>query len=89
MPVVVVLPGLIAVALEGTTIPSLEGDRSRAYPSMLSLLPNGILGLTFAALRAFPPRGGPRLGRAGGSNGSREAHSRTTVTSNSPPNYDN
>jgi len=52
MPVVVVLPGLIAVALEGTTIPSLEGDRSRAYPSMLSLLPNGILGLTFAALVA-------------------------------------
>ena len=53
MPVVVVLPGLIAVALEGTTIPSLEGDRSRAYPSMLSLLPNGILGLTFAALVAL------------------------------------
>ena len=52
MPVVVVLPGLIAVALEGTTIPSLEGDRSNAYPSMLSLLPNGILGLTFAALVA-------------------------------------
>ena len=46
------MPGLIAVALEGTTIPSLEGDRSRAYPSMLSLLPNGILGLTFAALVA-------------------------------------
>lgn len=52
MPVVVVLPGLIAVSLEGSAIPSLEGDRSRAYPSMLSLLPNGILGLTFAALVA-------------------------------------
>ena len=52
MPVVVVLPGLIAVALEGNVIDSLEGDRSRAYPTMLSLLPNGILGLTFAALVA-------------------------------------
>ena len=52
MPVVVVLPGLIAVSLEGSAIPSLEGDISRAYPSMLSLLPNGILGLTFAALVA-------------------------------------
>ena len=52
MPVVVVLPGLIAVALEGSVIDSLGGDRSKAYPTMLSLLPNGILGLTFAALVA-------------------------------------
>ena len=52
MPFVVVLPGLIAVSLEGNVIPSLEGDRSRAYPTMLSLLPNGLLGLTFAALVA-------------------------------------
>ena len=52
MPIVVVLPGLIAVALEGNVIESLGGDRSKAYPSMLSLLPNGILGLTFAALVA-------------------------------------
>ena len=52
MPIVVVLPGLIAVALEGDVIESLGGDRSKAYPSMLSLLPNGILGLTFAALVA-------------------------------------
>ena len=52
MPIVVVLPGLIAVALEGNAIESLGGDRSKAYPSMLSLLPNGILGLTFAALVA-------------------------------------
>ena len=52
MPIVVVLPGLIAVAWEGNVIESLGGDRSKAYPSMLSLLPNGILGLTFAALVA-------------------------------------
>jgi|TARA_B100001540_G_scaffold285760_1_gene279063 SSS family solute:Na+ symporter len=59
MPIVVVLPGLIAVALEGSpNFPSLinpennEVDRTNAYPSMLSLLPNGMLGLAFAALIA-------------------------------------
>ena len=53
MPIVVVLPGLIAVALEGSSnFPSLGGDRTNAYPSMLSLLPNGMLGLAFAALIA-------------------------------------
>ena len=53
MPIVVVLPGLIAVALESSSsIPSLEGDRTNAYPSMLSLLPHGMLGLAFAALIA-------------------------------------
>ena len=67
MPIVVVLPGLIAVALEGNAnFPSLvdpdtsigpgnifaEVDRTNAYPSMLSLLPNGMLGLAFAALIA-------------------------------------
>ena len=53
MPIVVVLPGLIAVALEGSSnFPSLGDDRTNAYPSMLSLLPNGMLGLAFAALIA-------------------------------------
>ena len=53
MPIVVVLPGLIAVALEGTPdFPSIGDDRTNAYPSMLSLLPNGMLGLAFAALIA-------------------------------------
>ena len=53
MPIVVVLPGLIAVALEGNpNFPSLGDDRTNAYPSMLSLLPNGMLGLAFAALIA-------------------------------------
>ncbi len=47
MPVVVVLPGLIAVSIA----PNLS-DRADAYPTMLQLLPNGILGLTFAALVA-------------------------------------
>ena len=52
MPIVVVLPGLIAVALEANGTINLAGDRSNAYPSMLNLLPEGIKGLTFAALVA-------------------------------------
>ena len=45
------LPGLIAWSLSdnGTLAVS---DRSEAYPSMLSLLPSGVLGLIFAALVA-------------------------------------
>ncbi len=52
MPVVVVLPGLIAVALNDNGTLNIGDDRSEAYPSMLSLLPSGILGLIFAALVA-------------------------------------
>jgi solute:Na+ symporter, SSS family len=47
MPVIVVLPGIAAVLLA----PGL--DRSdRAYPTMMALLPSGLLGLVFAALVA-------------------------------------
>ena len=62
MPVVVVLPGLIAVSLAvevigpgSLSMPGVDSysfDRADAYPTMLQLLPNGILGLTFAALVA-------------------------------------
>ena len=51
MPVVVVLPGLIAWALNDNGTLAV-GERSEAYPSMLSLLPSGVLGLIFAALVA-------------------------------------
>ena len=47
MPLVVVLPGICAVII----YPDLEKS-DQAYPMMMSLLPNGILGLTFAALVA-------------------------------------
>jgi SSS family solute:Na+ symporter len=47
MPFVVVLPGICAVIL----IPQLETPDT-AYPAMMSLLPAGLLGLTFAALIA-------------------------------------
>lgn len=47
MPVLVVLPGIAAVMLA----PDLE-TADQAYPSMMTLLPTGILGLVFAALLA-------------------------------------
>jgi SSS family solute:Na+ symporter len=47
MPFVVVLPGICAAVI----YPTLEKS-DQAYPMMMSLLPNGILGLTFAALIA-------------------------------------
>lgn len=47
MPVIVVLPGIAAVVLA----PGLERP-DRAYPTMMALLPSGILGLVFAALVA-------------------------------------
>ena len=47
MPFVIVLPGICAAIL----FPLLEKS-DQAYPSMMTLLPNGLLGLTFAALIA-------------------------------------
>ena len=47
MPLVVVLPGICAAII----YPDLEKS-DQAYPMMMSLLPNGLLGLTFAALVA-------------------------------------
>mgnify|MGYP001189089069 CR=1 FL=1 len=47
MPVIVVLPGIAALELA----PALEKP-DQAYPSMMALLPSGILGLVFAALVA-------------------------------------
>jgi SSS family solute:Na+ symporter len=47
MPIVIVLPGICAAML----FPVLEKS-DQAYPTMMSLLPNGLLGLTFAALIA-------------------------------------
>lgn len=47
MPVIVVLPGIAAVMLA----PSLERPDA-AYPTMMRLLPSGVLGLVFAALVA-------------------------------------
>jgi SSS family solute:Na+ symporter len=47
MPVIVVLPGIAAVMLA----PDLDRP-DRAYPSMMALLPSGVLGLVFAALIA-------------------------------------
>ena len=47
MPLVIVLPGICAAIL----FPVLEKS-DQAYPTMMSLLPNGLLGLTFAALIA-------------------------------------
>lgn len=47
MPVIVVLPGIAALALA----PGLEKP-DQAYPAMMQLLPSGVLGLVFAALVA-------------------------------------
>jgi SSS family solute:Na+ symporter len=47
MPVIIVLPGIAAVALA----PHLERP-DQAYPHLLAMLPSGILGLVFAALIA-------------------------------------
>lgn len=47
MPVIVVLPGIAALML----VPDLEKP-DQAYPSMMALLPTGVLGLVFAALIA-------------------------------------
>ena len=45
MPLVIVLPGICAAVL----YPALEKS-DQAYPTMMALLPHGLLGLTFAAL---------------------------------------
>ena len=47
MPLVIVLPGICAAVL----YPALEIS-DQAYPTMMALLPHGLLGLTFAALIA-------------------------------------
>ena len=47
MPLVIVLPGICAAVL----YPTLEKS-DQAYPTMMALLPHGLLGLTFAALVA-------------------------------------
>ena len=47
MPLVIVLPGICAAVL----YPTLEKS-DQAYPTMMALLPHGLLGLTFAALIA-------------------------------------
>jgi SSS family solute:Na+ symporter len=47
MPVIIVLPGIAAAAL----LPSLARP-DEAYPSLMAMLPTGILGLVFAALIA-------------------------------------
>jgi SSS family solute:Na+ symporter len=47
MPVIIVLPGIAAIVLN----PDLERP-DQAYPSLMALLPTGILGLVFAALVA-------------------------------------
>ena len=47
MPVIVVLPGIAAVVLAPTLVKPDE-----AYPTMMRLLPSGLLGLVFAALIA-------------------------------------
>jgi len=47
IPFIVVIPGIAAVML----FPDLEAQ-DKAYPSMMKLLPSGLLGLTFAALIA-------------------------------------
>lgn len=47
MPIIVVLPGIAASAL----IPNLSPS-DRAFPEMMKLVPNGLLGLVFAALVA-------------------------------------
>ena len=52
MPVVIVLPGICAaMAMEMELIPAIVKS-DQAYPSMMTLLPHGLLGLTFAALIA-------------------------------------
>lgn len=47
MPVIIVLPGIAAVMIE----PGLDKP-DQAYPTMMALLPTGLLGLVFAALIA-------------------------------------
>jgi SSS family solute:Na+ symporter len=47
MPIVIVLPGIAAVVLAPTL-----GKPDEAYPTMMRLLPSGLLGLVFAALIA-------------------------------------
>jgi len=47
MPLVIVLPGIAAVVLAPTL-----GKPDEAYPTMMRLLPSGLLGLVFAALIA-------------------------------------
>jgi SSS family solute:Na+ symporter len=47
MPVIIVLPGIAAVVIAPTL-----GKPDEAYPTMMQLLPSGLLGLVFAALIA-------------------------------------
>jgi len=49
IPFIVVIPGIAAVMLFPDLGPE---NQDKAYPSMMSLLPSGLLGLTFAALIA-------------------------------------
>jgi SSS family solute:Na+ symporter len=52
MPIVIVLPGICAaVAMEMQLIPLIDKE-DQAYPTIMTLLPHGLLGLTFAALIA-------------------------------------
>src|SRR5213079_34548 len=58
MPVIVVLPGIAAFALDrsgalGDSMrPGGELNPDRAYPTLLALLPSGLKGIAFAALTA-------------------------------------
>jgi SSS family solute:Na+ symporter len=58
MPVIIVLPGIAAFALDKTGVlgaamrPDGELNPDRAYPTLLALLPSGLKGVAFAALTA-------------------------------------
>ncbi|WP_132055521.1 sodium:solute symporter family transporter [Pseudocnuella soli] len=53
MPVIVMLPGIAAYALyENGDLPQLEGNKDGAYSAILGFLPNGLKGLSLAALTA-------------------------------------
>lgn len=53
MPVVVMLPGIAAYVLyQKGFLPQLGGHKDHAYPAVLGFLPNGLKGLSIAALSA-------------------------------------
>ncbi|WP_400189890.1 sodium:solute symporter family transporter [Massilia orientalis] len=58
MPVIIVLPGIAAFALDKSGVlgdamrPGGELNPDRAYPTLLALLPSGLKGIAFAALTA-------------------------------------
>lgn len=53
MPAVVMLPGIAAYVLyQKGLLPQLGGQKDHAYPAVLSFLPNGLKGLSIAALSA-------------------------------------